>query len=315
MSTQTTGTSGLADTMKTFYATMLLQEAEPSLLHSMWGMKGRLVGGQGKIVEWRRFAALATKTGTITEGVTPNPDDLSLTKLQATIEQVGALVKHSDILELTSYDPIIAETMRLQGDQAGRTLDYRIREVLNAGTAVRYAGGQTERTAITASHVLTMADVKKAVRALERNDARRFPEAGNRFIGIVHPSTKYDLTADTAWTTQVNNNNGSANVPDDRFASYFIGDAYGVSWYESTHSGVFAAGGSGGADVYSTLIFGQGAYGVHTLQDLVPIVKPITSGGAENGLDLVGSIGWKAAFISKILNDEFIVRIEHGVTA
>jgi N4-gp56 family major capsid protein len=315
MSVNTTSSSGLADTTKVFYATMLLRAAEPALLHDLFGVKGRLLPGNGKIVEWRKFAALATKTGTITEGVTPNPDDLSLTKIQATIEQVGALVKHSDMLEMTAYDPIIAETMRLQGDQAGRTLDYRIREVLNAGTAVRYAGGQTERTAITASHILTMTDVKKAVRALERNDAKRFAEAGNRFVGLIHPSTKYDLTADTAWTTQVNATNNSPNMVDERFAGYYVGDAYGVRWYETTRAEVFAAGGSGGADVYSTVILGMGAYGVHTLQDIVPIVKPITSGGAENGLDLVGSIGWKAAFVSKILDDSFLVRIEHGVTA
>ncbi len=313
MSTMGTGTSGLSDTMKTFYATMLLAEAEPALLHSRFGMQGRMPSRNGKTVEWRRYAALPTKTGTITEGVTPNPDDLSLTKIEATIEQVGALVKHSDLLDLTAYDPIIAETMRLQGDQAGRTYDYRIREVLNAGTQVRYAGAQSARNTITASHVLTATDVKKAVRALERNDARRFASQGNRFVGLIHPSTKYDLTADTAWTTQVNVG-GVPNI-DERFAAYYVGDMFGVRWYETTHAEVFDGEGSGGADVYSTLILGEGAYGVYTLQDLVPIVKPVDSGGAENGLNLYGSIGWKGAFISKILNDEFLVRIEHGVTA
>lgn len=311
MSIQTTGTSGLSDTMKAMYGTMLLQEAEPVLLHAAFGMPGRVMPGNGKIVEWRRYAALATKTGTLTEGVTPNADDLSLTKLTATLEQVGAFVQMSDLLQLTAYDPLLAETARLQGDQAGRTYDYRIREVLNAGTAVRYAGAQTQRSDITASHVLTMADVKKAVRALERNDARRFASQGNRFVGLIHPSTKYDLTADSAWTTQVNNG-GVPNV-DARFGAYFVGDAYGVRWFETTHAGVFEGEGSDGADVYSTVILGEGAYGVYTLQDLEYIVKPL--GYGDDPLNQRSSAGWKGSFISKILNDEFLARIEHGVTA
>lgn len=313
MSVHTTGTSGLADTMKTFYQTALLQEAEPALLHAAFGIEGRVMPGNGKVVQFRRFASLATKTGTLTEGVTPNPDDLSLTKIEATLEQVGAFVRMSDMLLLTAYDPMLAETARLQGRQAGRTYDYRIREVLNAGTAVRYAGGQTERTAITASHILTMPDVKKAVRALERNDAMRFPEAGNRFVGLIHPSTKYDLTADTAWTTQVNANNNNGADADARFAGYYVGDAYGVRWYETSHAGVFAGGGSGGADVYSTVILGQGAYGISVLQDLEYIVKPL--GYGDDPLNQRASAGWKGSFVSKILNDEFMVRIEHGVTA
>ena len=310
MSIQTTATSGLSDTMKTMYGTMLLQEAEPVLLHAAFGMPGRVMPGNGKIVEWRRYAALATKTGTLTEGVTPTRT-ISLTKLTATLEQVGAFVQMSDLLQLTAYDPLLAETARLQGDQAGRTYDYRIREVLNAGTAVRYAGGQSDRTTITASHVLTATDVKKAVRAFERNNARRFSSQGNRFVGLIHPSTKYDLTADTAWTTQVNNG-GVPNV-DERFAAYFVGDMYGVRWYETTHAGSVRRRGLRRSRRLQHCNPGRGAYGVYTLQDLEYIVKPL--GYGDDPLNQRSSAGWKGSFISKILNDEFLVRIEHGVTA
>lgn len=315
MSIMTTGTAGLSDTMKTFYAQLLLQAAEPSLLHAAFGVQGRIPAGMGKTVEFRKFAALPTKTGTITEGVTPNPDDISISKIAATAEQVGAYAYLSDLLLLTAYDPVIAETLRLQGDQAGRTFDWRIAEVLAAGTSKSYAGGQSARNTITASHVLTMADIKKAARTLERNNARRFPEFGNRFVGLIHPSTKFDLTGDTAWTTQVNNTNNQPNMVDERFAGYYVGDAYGVRFFETSAANVFEGEGDSGGDVYSTLILGQGAYGVYTLQDIRPIVKPVESGGTEDPLEQRSSVGWKGSFVAKILHDEYMTRIEHGVTA
>jgi len=41
------------------------------------------------------------------------------------------------------------------------------------------------------------------------------------------------------------------------------------------------------------------------------IVKPVDSGGADNPLNLRGSVGWKASHDCKSLNDNWYVRLEH----
>lgn len=306
MATQTTGTAGLSDTMKTLYARQLLMDAEPNLVHAQFGQVGRMMPGMGKTIELRKFTALATKTGTLTEGVTPNPDDLTMTAITATAEQVGGYVQHSDLLELTAFDPVISETMRLQGDQAGRTYDYRIREVLNAGSSVTYVG-QSARGDITTSNIITETVVKKAVRTLRSNNARGFD--GGTFAGIIDPETEYDLMNTSEFKTAYQYNSAMA----DRFGGQYLGTAWGVTWFRTTQAKVFSGEGNGGIDVHSTLILGQGAFGVYVLQDLVPIVKPV--GYGDDPLDQRGSIGWKGSFIAKILFDAYMHRIEHAVSS
>lgn len=312
MSIHTTGTAALSDTIKTMYSRDLLMEAEPNLLHARFGTMGRISPGSaggGKTIELRKFTALATKTGTLTEGVTPSSDDLTITKLTATAEQVGAFVEMSDLVSLVSYDPIVGETARLQGDQAGRTYDYRIREVVTAGTSVRYVG-QSARGDITTSNLLTPTEVKKAVRTLRKNNARPFPELGNLFAGIINPDTEYDLLNSTEFKDIMTRQPALV----DRFAGHYLGDAWGVSWFRSTVAKVFTGEGNGGIDVHATMIIGQGAYGVYVLQDLEFILKPVGSAGSADPLNQRGTQGWKGSFVAKILFDAYMVRIEHAVS-
>ncbi len=78
--------------------------------------------------------------------------------------------------------------------------------------------------------------------------------------------------------------------------------------------------GSGGADIYSTLIYGQDAYGVVSLggtgKNVSVIVNPPGSAGAYDPLKQFGTVAWKVnGFCATILQDDFIVRLEHGATA
>ena len=69
--------------------------------------------------------------------------------------------------------------------------------------------------------------------------------------------------------------------------------------------------------VYSTLVIGEGAYGVTDIAGggLQTIVKQKGSGGTADPLDQRATIGWKAAKTAEILVDEYMVRIETGATA
>lgn len=81
-----------------------------------------------------------------------------------------------------------------------------------------------------------------------------------------------------------------------------------------------AGGGADGASVYGTVIYGADAYGSVALGgnggNVRVIINPPGSSGAADPLEQRGTIAWKVkGFAATILQDAFIVRIEHGATA
>lgn len=95
-----------------------------------------------------------------------------------------------------------------------------------------------------------------------------------------------------------------------------IGELYGVRFVESSRAKVFAGAGRDGADVYATLILGENAYGVTSIQNggLTHIVKPLGSAGSADPLNQRGSVGWKAARTAEILVPQYMVRVETTAT-
>ena len=93
--------------------------------------------------------------------------------------------------------------------------------------------------------------------------------------------------------------------------------AAGTAVY-SEDAGAIDAGTKKGTDIHATLVFGSDAYGIIDVDGegcLQTIVKPVGSGGASDPLDQRATVGAKvAAYTAKILNNLWIVRVEHGVS-
>jgi N4-gp56 family major capsid protein len=83
---------------------------------------------------------------------------------------------------------------------------------------------------------------------------------------------------------------------------------------------VRAGGASNGDEVHGTIIYGQDAYGLVKLggkgrPNIQIIVKPVGSSGSNDPLNQRGTIAWKVPhFACAIIQDDFIIRIEHGVS-
>jgi hypothetical protein len=94
-------------------------------------------------------------------------------------------------------------------------------------------------------------------------------------------------------------------------------------WTTAKHVGIYPAGGSSTANlvVHSTLIYGQDAFGIVSLgskgkPNIQTIIHPCGSSGSDDPVNQRGSIAWKVKhFCAAILNDDFIVRLEHAVSA
>ena len=81
-----------------------------------------------------------------------------------------------------------------------------------------------------------------------------------------------------------------------------------------------SGGASSNAEVHATLIYGRDAFGIVQLggrgtPNIQTIVKAPGSSGALDPLNQRGTIGWKVKhFCAAIIQDDFIVRVEHGVS-
>lgn len=299
----TVGSNDLSPEMKTFYDKTLLKFARANLVHDQFAQKRNIPKNGGKTIEFRRYSELPKALTPLTEGVTPDGQNLNVTAVTATVAQYGGYITLSDVLMLTAIDNNLVEAIELLGDQAGRTLDTITREVLVTGTNVLYAGGRSARTSITATDKLTVGDIKKAVRELKVGLAKKIDGS---WVAIVHPDCVYDLENDDEWV-QASQYAGSTQIFEGE-----IGKLYGVRFVESTEAKVWAQAGASNISVYATLVMGSNAYGTTEVEGggLETIVKQLGSGGTADPLNQRATAGWKAMKTAKILYDDYIVRIE-----
>lgn len=305
MALTTSGT--LSSVVKAYYDKRFLMRAEANFVYKQLGRIGVVPKGEGKTVVWNRYTNPSAKSTALTEGTDPTPSGLSATLVSATISQYGNYEQITDLLSLTSIDNSIASAVDLLAYEAALTIDTVIRNAVDGGTAVLYASGVADRTSITSTDVVQVADVRKVVRALKRQNAKPMAKSGS-FMGVIHPDVAYDLQGDTNWVN-------AHLYTDSALGGIYngeVGKLYGVRFLETTQAPVLTNSGSAGVEVYQSMFFGEEAFGVSELQNLTTYVD---SPSPRSALRLYSDVGWKAGFTCSILNDNFMVRLESAATA
>lgn len=305
MALTTTGT--LSSVVKAYYDKRFLMRAEAAFVYRQLGRMGVVPKGEGKTVVWNRYTNPTAKTTNLTEGTDPTPSGLSATLVSATITQYGNYEQITDLLSLTSIDNSIASAVDLLAFEAALSIDTVIRNIIDDGTAVLYASGVANRTSIIITDVVQVADVRKVVRALKRQNAQPQKKSGS-FMGVLHPDVIYDLQGDSNWVN-------AHLYTDSALGGIYngeVGKLYGVRFLETTQAPVLINSGSTGIEVYQSMFFGEEAFGVSDLQNLTTYVD---SPSPRSALRLYSDVGWKAGFAATILNDDFMVRLESGATA
>lgn len=299
--TNLTSSAGLTDEMKTYYSDYLIDNATPKLVHDQFGQKHPIPKNGGKTIEFRKYSPLPKLTTPLQEGVTPDGQSLNMSTIEATVAQYGGYITLSDMLMLTAIDNNLVQATKLLGAQAGATLDTITREVLSGGTNVIFAGGKEGRGDLDSSSLLTVEDIKKAVRLLKTQNAETI---NGSWVSIIHPDIAYDLTNDPAWKDVK-----TYSDPDDWYEGE-IGKIFGVRFVETTEAKIFEGG------VYSTLVLGDNAYGVTEISGggLEHIVKQLGSAGTADALNQRASAGWKATKAAERLVENYMVRIESKST-
>ena len=238
----TVSTASTAYFNKTFYDRKLLDTAKTRFVHANFGQKRSIPRNNGKRVEFRKYDLFTPNTNqlTLVEGVTPTGQNLSQSKVEVEVKQYGAYVEMSDLLEMTAYDPVIADSAELLGEQLGTVIEWVTRDAMNETTNVQYAGGAASRVALTTSNKLTVAEVRKAVRTLKKNKARPFFSALDgscrkpHFICICSPDATYDLQSDALWQDVSKYSNA------EQIYSGEIGRLFGVVFVEATEAKIYS---------------------------------------------------------------------------
>ena len=226
---------------KTFYDRKLLDTAKTRLVHATFGQKRSIPRNSGKRVEFRRYELFTPDTEALTlqEGVTPTGQSLAQSKVEAEVSQYGAFVEVSDLLDLTAYDAVIADSAELLGEQLGTVVEWVTRDAMCATTSVQYANGKDKRSALTLDDKLTVDEVRKAVRILKKNKARPFYTGADgaarkpHFVCICSPDATYDLQNDSLWQDVSKYSNA------EQIYSGEIGRLFGVVFVESTEAKIY----------------------------------------------------------------------------
>lgn len=321
-------TNNVPPAIQVYYDRNLLTRAVPADVHGRFGQVRPIKTRSGTQIKFRRYEALPVATTPLVEGVTPAGSSLTITDALATLAQYGDYVTISDMVDWTNQDPVLTEAGLVLGEQGGITIDQIRRDVLVAGTNVIYTNGVARNTLNT---VISAVALRTAIRALNRQNAkfvREMVAAGTgvgtqpiraAFIGLVHPDTEAQLEQIVGYVP-VANYSAAMKAEEDEVGAY-----RNIRFFRSTNGKIFPNAGAavaadgmistGGVnnDVYATLIIGQDAYGVvplagHAMEN---IIKPLGSAGTGDPLNQRTTSGWKATTTTKILNEAWMVRIEH----
>lgn len=311
---------------QTYYESRLLDRALPRLVHARWGQVRPIPQKSGSTVNFRKYGALSAVTSALTEGVTPDPESVTITEVTATLSWYGSFIRYTDQLDLIGMDDNLMEFSDMLGEQAGDSIDQLVRDVLAAGVgATRYANGAGNRVSLQATDIMDNAEIIRAVATLHANKARTFEDGF--FVSIISSNTWADMMQD-ANIVNAFLYAGDKGEQNPLFRGE-LGTYMGVRWFLSQNAKTYA--GTACTTVEATMFMGRDAYGICGLAGYEPdygeeggtgnspmpvdlIVKDIGSAGTADPLNQRGTVGWKAPHVSAVLQSTWLLAVEHGST-
>lgn len=299
-------TTGLTQEMSTYYEKVFLARAEYEYIHKEGGQMRSQPKNEGKQVNFTRHTPLATATTALTEGSNPSEVNLTATTVSAALAEYGTTVKISRFLSLTSIDANNKEKIEVVGQNMGETLDELVRNELFTGATAQLAGGKAALTDLSASNTLSASEIRKAVRTLKNNKARKYQGRAS-YVCKTGPFPVYDLQGDTTWVNAHTYKDGGELYKGE------VGMLYGVRFLESPNQKTE----SSTVTVYSNFIHGSDAFGCIDLEGDKPqlFIIPHTNIDSNNPAGRFSTVAWATSFVAKTLNANWLLNIKTGATA
>lgn len=306
MSAQTT--SGLSQEAQTYYEKKFLARAEYEYIFAQGAQMRTQPKNGGNTIQFTRHTPLATATAALTEGVNPSEVNLTAVNVTAALAEYGNTVKISRFLELNGIDAKNKEKIEVIGQNMGETMDELVRNELFTGATTQFQSAKTALSALSASDVLKVIDIQKAVRTLKKNKARRYQAKVAPWMGKLGPDTSYDLQQDSTFINADIYDNGA-----DKLYRGELGKIAGVRLLESPNQKSEAGGAT---TVYSNFIHGAEAFGTIDLEGDKPqlYIIPHTKVDSGNPAGRFSMVSWAASSVTKTLNGAWLINIKTGAS-
>jgi N4-gp56 family major capsid protein len=230
--------------------------------------------------------------------------------------QYGEAARFTDVSQWVTLNQLLKDGIALMGEDCALKADEITRAAIIAGVTTagqkRYAGSAADFTALSAltgtTGKVVATDFLNAVTKLKIN---RAPKIGGYYVGIIPFQVSRDIMNDGDWLE-------AAKYSDvEKLYKGELGRFHGVRfveasnpWIEDEAEGTYdAADGDTDGLIYSTIITGADAYGVSNLAGQGPD-KPeiviVNTPDSANPLNQFITAGWKAFYVSKVLNETFM---------
>lgn len=286
---------------------------------------------------------LAEYTGTVKQ-----PVKIVREEVEYEVGHYGDYIEYNDELDLYDFRKIQSDFLNILGDHASISMETVRRDAVRGGSNVVYGGTEITRLAVAQNGTaITDANIKTTILKLKAQGAKKFSsvitgttKVGTRpvrsaYAGICSIYTTEDLRGLTGWQDVEDYSDYSK-----RFSDREVGRIKDIRFIESDNDeGIEAVGdaatlagsvslkvpgdagyqtdidaGNETAIIEQTMVMGMDAYTTTTVrgkQGIMTIIKPIGSSGAKDPLNQYGTIGWKSILGCAILNQAWMVRIEH----
>lgn len=300
-------TTGLTGEMMTFLERQFLERSQQLNIHGEGAKEVSHPANNGATVKFNRYSPLSTATTALTEGANPSENNITASTVSATLAEYGNFDKISSLLNNTSIDRAAKEKTEVIAQNASETIDTLDRNELFSGATIQYAAARSALTAVASTDVLTVAEVRKAVRTLKKNNAPVYTDGF--YLGKIGPDTSFDLMNDTVWV------NAHTYKDGDNLYKGEIGKLHRVRFLECSSN---QKSESSTVTVFSNFFHGQEAFGRVKLNgdNFHLIIKNSDNSDTSNPLNMFMTVGWKAdGYAVKTLNANWLVNVKSAASA
>ena len=292
------------NTIEVYNVRKTLEFAKPKLVFPQFGAPDLVMQRKGQTASWLKFTKLGIPSSVLSDSPTWSPETVSDATVTATLQLWGNGVELTEFLKEVSFLDLPDEYKKLIGQNAGETINEKVRDVLVGGTSVNYANAKASREAVLTTDTVDLDDILDTVQSLETSDA---PMIGDEFVAIISPYTKTRLMKDTAFREATR-----YLAKDNSIFTGEVANIDGTRFVRTSTAPSVANSGSNSsvANLEQTIILGDGAYGIARLLpgDFDVIITP--PGGHGDEYKVKTSMAWKVYLRAVILQQTYMRRLE-----
>ena len=324
--------AGISPRTNVYAAKKMLESADPVRVLDLAADVKPLPRKKTETIKFRRPITLAPVTTPLVEGVTPDITPFGYEDVEGTLRQYGQVLQVTDKIEDLHEDPVLMDMSAQVGKNVGRTNEALMWGVLRAGTNVFYQNGAA-RTAVNTA--ITLGKQREVCMALEVQYAEPLTQIlkGSVLINTTPIEAGYLAFCHTHLTADIRSLPGFIPVAEygtmKKMHPRELGAVEDVRYIRSPDlppfygagggntSSAFRARDGGNVDVYPILLVGAHAYGTVPLRGegaIEPIIVPVNMASKSDPINQRGYVGSKWWFLTLILNQMWMARLEVAAT-